>query len=284
MNKFVFVLLAILILCSCNDDKAEAPKEIFPTDTLAAVAGVPITQREFDEATEELDKEFKDFIATAAGKENFLTFLINERLLQQAASANDIEQSAQYKQEMEKLQKEQAAAFKEYQSYILKKLLIEKLQKDNVISVSEDEVKAYHRKYPYQIAISHILMSDPQKASTVMREIANVKSLDGFAEYVRKFSIDPLTKKNKGLLQPFIPGEYLAEIEVPAANTPAFQPQGFIKTPLGFHIIMKVKEESLSYNNAKDRIREILEKQKIDAYLDTIRQRYGVEVIKNEAE
>jgi peptidyl-prolyl cis-trans isomerase C len=248
------------------------------------VAGVPITQSEFDEAAAKLDKEFKDFIATAAGRENFLTFLINERLLQQAAIANDIEQSDRYKREMEKVRKEQAASFKEYRSYLLKKLLIEKLQKDNVINVTEDEIKAYHRKYPYQITISHILMSDPQKASTVMREIANVKSLDSFSEYVRKFSIDPLTKNNKGLLSPFIPGEYLAEIEVPAANTPALQPQGFIKTPLGFHIIMKVKEESLSYNNAKDRIREILEKQKTDAYLEGIRQRYGVEVIKNETE
>jgi hypothetical protein len=58
--------------------------------------------------------------------------------------------------------------------------------------------------------------------------------------------------------------------------------QGFIKTPFGFHIIMKTQEESLSYNNAKDRIKSILEKQKTDAYLQALKDKYGAEVIVNE--
>jgi hypothetical protein len=42
---------------------------------------------------------------------------------------------------------------------------------------------------------------------------------------------------------------------------------------------MKVKEENLSYAEAKDRIHAILEKQKMDAYLNSLKDKYGVEVI-----
>jgi len=115
-----------------------------------------------------------------------------------------------------------------------------------------------------------------------MREIHGTRSTERFAEFVRRYSLDSFTNKKDGMLPPFIPGEYLEEIEVAAANTPVMTPQGFIKTPYGFHIIMKVREESISYNNAKDRIKQILEKQKMDAYLNKLKTKYGVEVMNNE--
>jgi parvulin-like peptidyl-prolyl isomerase len=253
-----------------------------PEDTLAVVAGVPLTSADFDAAAQGLDKDFKTFVKTPAGKENFLNFLINERLLLAAAQA-DIAGTTRFAQEMAQFQKEQAAALEAKREYLLRSMLMEKLTKDGVISVSDEEIKTYHRKYPYQITIAHILMDDPQQAATVMREVSRVRTLDNFGEYARKFSVDPVTAKKGGLLPPFIPGEYLPEIEAPAANSPARQPQGFIKTALGFHIIMKVKEEGISLNNAKERIRDILEKQKMDAYLAELNERYGVEVINNEA-
>lgn len=250
-------------------------------DTLAVIAGTPLTQTDFDAAAQELDKDFQNFVKTPAGKENFLNFLVNERLLLAAAQA-DIAGAPKFEEEMAVFRKEQEAALKTRRESLLRTMLMEKLRNDGVISVSEDEIKAYHRKYPYQITIAHILMDDPQKAAAVMREIGNVRTQDKFGEYARKFSADPATAKKGGLLPPFIPGEYLPEIEAPAANSPAGQPQGFIKTALGFHIIMKVREESISLKNAQERIQEILEKQKTDAYLATLKERYGVEVINNE--
>jgi hypothetical protein len=41
---------------------------------------------------------------------------------------------------------------------------------------------------------------------------------------------------------------------------------------------MKLKEESLTYAKAKDRIQEILVKQKLDGYLNSLKSRYAVEV------
>ncbi|MDR1123595.1 MAG: peptidylprolyl isomerase [Elusimicrobiota bacterium] len=281
MHKLIPAALLICFLCACGNETPQTPEEQLQPDTLAVIAGTPLTQTDFDAAAQELDKDFQNFVKTPAGKENFLNFLVNERLLLAAAQA-DIAGAPKFEEEMAVFRKEQEAALKTRRESLLRTMLMEKLRNDGVISVSEDEIKAYHRKYPYQITIAHILMDDPQKAAAVMREIGNVRTQDKFGEYARKFSADPATAKKGGLLPPFIPGEYLPEIEAPAANSPAGQPQGFIKTALGFHIIMKVREESISLKNAQERIQEILEKQKTDAYLATLKERYGVEVINNE--
>ena len=284
MKKLLPALLIICALCACDKRPPKTPKDQLPQGALAVVAGAPITQADFDEAAAAMDAEFADFLKTPAGRQNFLDFLINERMLRAAAVTNNIENSAQYKEEIARFHKEQEEALKARHDYLMYTLLIEKLQKDGIIAVSEDEIKDYYRKHPYQITLAHVLVEDAQKAAEVMREMANVRTQDTFARYARQHSIDGLTNKKGGVLPPFIPGEYLPEIEVPAANTPVGQTQGFFKTALGFHIIMKVKEESIPLTAAKDRIQDILEKQKMDAYLSKLKERYGVEVINNEVE
>jgi len=284
MKKFLPLLIIICALCACDKRPPQTPKDQLPAGTLAVVAGMPITQADFDAAAANMDAEFQNFLKTPAGKDNFLRFLINERMLVLASQANNIEESAQYKEEMERFQKEQEEALKAKQDYLLRTMLIEKLQKDGVIAVSEDEIKAYYRKHPYQITLAHVLVGDPQKAAALMKEMANVRTRDRFALYARQHSIDAFTNRKGGVLEPFIPGEYLPEIEVPAANTPVGQTQGFFKTALGFHIIMKLKEESIPLTAASGRIKEILEKQKMDAYLNKLKERYGVEVINNEVQ
>ena len=73
-----------------------------------------------------------------------------------------------------------------------------------------------------------------------------------------------------------MPGEFIPEIEVIAANSPSGSVQGFIKTSQGFHIIMKVKEKRLSLKNAKERIEQILRLQKEDAALNALKNKYEV--------
>ncbi|MDR0952978.1 MAG: peptidylprolyl isomerase [Elusimicrobiota bacterium] len=275
MKKYLALTLLLTVFCACQD-KQPVPAE--PVDALAIVGGVPITEEIFDEKAAMLDDDFQKYVNTPAGKGNFLNLIINEELLLKAAKDDGLDNSDQYIDEISALKAEQARALQAAQNFTLTRLLMEKLTQEGVISVSEDDIKAYYKRYPYQITLLQILMSDPEQAAAVMRAMSKVKSVAKFKEAVRQFSIDPATKKSGGQLPPFIPGEYMTQIEIPAANSPMFQPQGFIKTPQGFHIIMKVDEERLPYDKAKDRIKEILEKQKIDAYLNTLKTKYGVEV------
>lgn len=274
MKKFLPVLSAVLLLAACTAKEQPSAQKV-----LAKVGGQAITQEDFDEKAQTLDKDFTQYLNTPSGKENFLGFMINENLLSRAAKDEGIESSQEYRSEIDNIKKEQALRLKQAKEFALRRILKEKLAKDGTLQVTEKEIKQYYDKYHYQIYLMHILLSDPQEAATVMREVKDARSQDRFAYAARRFSIDPETKDNGGRLPPFIPGEYMPQIEVPAANIPAGQVQGFIKTPQGFHIIMKVKEENLSYAQAKDRIHRILEGQKLDAYLNSLKEKYGVEVI-----
>ena len=74
----------------------------------------------------------------------------------------------------------------------------------------------------------------------------------------------------------FMPGEYLDNLEVVAANSSAGKVQGFFKTSQGFHIIMKTGERKLSLQEATPRIRSVLEHQKTDALLQHLQKEYKV--------
>ena len=279
MKKLLLPILA-LTLCACNQKQEEQNTPQAPV--LAQISGEAITEADFNAQAAELDDSFKKFLQTDIGKENFLNYLINEKLMLKAAKDAGLEQNPDYIKEIKDIETEQKTRLEKAKAYALNRLLLQKLYEDGTIAVSEEEIKAYHKKYPYQIYLLEILLTDPKEAADVTRAIRNSKTKQTFEDAVKKFSKDPVSKKNKGALEPFIPGEYLPQIEVAAANTPTYQVQGFIKTPRGFHIIMKTGEERLTYNQANERIRQILEKQKMDAYLNSLKSKYRVEVTTDE--
>ena len=281
MRKILFFFL-LTCLCACTQKEIPLEQtEPIEKNALAKVAGYVITQEEFDEKADLLDVSFKKYIATPIGKQNFLNYLISEKLLEQEALFKNINQDPEYVKEINDIIKQQEANLKNAKEFLLKKKLMEELYNQGITYVSEEEIKNYHKKYPYEIKILQIVLNDAQEAAQVMNAVKNTKTQNSFKEAVERFSKDPLAKQNKGALPPFIPGEYLPQIEVPAANSSSGQVQGFIQTPLGFHIIMKVGEDRLTYNQAKERIQAILEKQKLDDYLNSLKDKYGVEV-KNE--
>ena len=279
MKKLLLPILA-LTLCACHKKQEEQNTPQAPV--LAQISGEAITEADFNAQAAELDDSFKKFLQTDIGKENFLNYLINEKLMLKAAKDAGLEQNPDYIKEIKDIETEQKTRLEKAKAYALNRLLLQKLYEDGTIAVSEEEIKAYHKKYPYQIYLLEILLTDPKEAADVTRAIRNSKTKQTFEDAVKKFSKDPVSKKNKGALEPFIPGEYLPQIEVAAANTPTYQVQGFIKTPRGLQIIMKTGEERLTYNQAKERIRQILEKQKMDAYLNSLKSKYRVEVTTDE--
>ncbi len=282
MRKIISLYILLVCLCACL--QPEIPQEqnnAVPQDTLAKVAGYAITQEEFDEKAELLDPAFKQYISTPQGKQNFLNYLISERLLQQEATFKNLQNAPEYQKEIDAIVKQQEEHLKRSKEFLLRKTLLDELYSQGILYVSEEEIKDYYKKYPYEIQILQIIVNDPQEAAQIMNYVKGTKTQNSFKEAVARYSKDPLAKQNKGALPPFIPGEYLAEIEVPAANSSTGQVQGFIQTPLGFHIIMKVGENRLTYDKAKERIQTILEKQKLDDYLNSLKEKYGVEV-KNE--
>ena len=113
-------------------------------------------------------------------------------------------------------------------------------------------------------------MDNAQTADQVLRALK--ASPSRWKELERQYSSAPETLKTLS----FMPGEYLTDIEVIAANSPAGSVQGFFKTAQGFHIIMKTNEKRLSRKEAEPRIREVLENKKLDNVLESLKNKYEV--------
>ncbi len=282
--KNIIIILTILTLAACapKQDNTQEQEIYNNSPVLAYVDNKPITQEDFDKAANNLDDGFKKFVNTKSGRANFLSFLISEKLLLTDAVNRKLDKTPEYQQEITALEEAQKNALETAKNFALRRLLLETLTQDGTLGVSEEEIKNYYKKYPYEITIRQLIISDPQKAATVMREMRNVRTVSRFADYARQFSEEPLSKKSGGEMQPFIPGEYLPQIEIPAANSKLMEVQGFITTPQGNHIIMKVAETRLTYKDAKERIKMILENQKLDNYLNSLNKKYNISIVKEE--
>ena len=281
----ITLLTIILALAACAPKFEEPQQEqhvLTTSPVLAYVDNQPITQEDFDRAADNLEDNFKSFVNTKAGRATFISFLISEKLLLTDALHRKLDQTPEYQQEMRALEEAQKIALENAKNFALRRMLFDSLVQDGTLNVTEDEMKEYYKKYPYEITIRQLIISDPQKAATVMREMRNVRTVARFADYAKQYSEDPVSKKTGGEMQPFIPGEYLPQIEVPAANSKLMEVQGFITTAQGNHIIMKVAETRLTYKDAKERIKLILENQKLDNYLNSLNKKYNISIAKEE--
>lgn len=285
MKKTLFLMTLILSCAACAPKQENTPQEPLiynDSPVLAYVNNQPITQKDFDKAANNLDDAFKNFAYTKMGKANFLSFLISEKLLLEDAKTRGINLTKEYQAEVAALEEAQKDALKTAKNFALRKHLLETLAQDGTLNVTEDEIKEYHKKYPYEITIRQLIINDSQKAANVMKEMRNVRTVSRFSDFARQYSDEPLLRKSGGEMHPFIPGEYLPQIEVPAATSKLMEVQGFFTTPQGNHIIMKTAETRLTYNNAKDRIKLILENQKLDNYLNSLNKKYNISIVKEE--
>ena len=281
MKKTLFLTLLVFAACAPKQDSTTQEPVIYNNSpVLAYVNEQPITQKDFDIAANNLDDAFKNFVRTDAGKANFLSFLISEKLLLEDAKTRGIDLMPEYKAEISALEEAHKQALKTAKNFALRKYLLETLAQDGTLNVTEDEIKEYYKKYPYEITIRQLIISDSQKAANVMKEMRNTRAVSRFADFARQYSDEPTLRKSGGEMQPFIPGEYLPQIEVPAATSKLMEVQGFFTTPQGNHIIMKTAETRLNYKDAKDRIKLILENQKLDNYLNSLNKKYNISIVK----
>lgn len=274
MKKIFFLLLPLTLLCSCQKTQPEnaGARDLSADAVVAQVGSDVITQKQLDDRLAVLNEEDQNFAQTAIGRRNFLSLLARERLIALDAQDEGLDQSDVYLTAMEDKRQQLADIYREYSDQLLEKLWENNLREKGILNVTDEEIDAYYDKYPYEMTIKQIIISDAQTADAVWRELKRSKSRWNALE--KQYSVAPEQSRGKEIT--FMPGEFIPELEVIAANSPAGTVQGFVKTSQGFHIIMKTRERRLSLKNAAARIRAVLENQKIDAALNALKNKYKV--------
>lgn len=260
-------MLALLLLTAFGC-RQEAPT-VAP-DTAARVGKETITEQDVASRLALLSDDDREFAQTPIGRQNLLQIITREKLIAAAAKDEKLDESDVYLSIMDDKRRQLEDIYNEFAAQTLEQLWYDELKEKGETAVSDEEISAYYKKYPYEMTIKQIIIDNAQTADQVLRALKS--SPRRWKELERQYSVAPESLRQITVM----PGEYLPDIEVIAANSPTGSVQGFFKTAQGFHIIMKTSDKRLSRKDAEPRIRQVLEDRKLDKVLDSLKNKYEV--------
>jgi len=241
---------------------------------LAKVNGREITQSDVQMLYQNLGPNAQQY----AGEEGFKKLveqLVLEEMLQTEAAALNLQDSEEYKTQLENLKKSLLAQY--FVSTIMNSVEIEEEEMKKFF----DENKANFQK-PDSVKASHILVDAEDKAKEILAEINGGMK---FEEAAMKYSSCP-SKSAGGSLGEFGKGQMVKEFEDAVYSMKIGEVSEPVKTQFGFHIIRldELNEaRELSFDEAKATIESQLKYQKqSQAYAEKqseLKEKYPVEYL-----
>lgn len=265
MKSALLLLLALLAACGRSRE-----------DVVAKVGPMTITQAEFSRKLGEVAQGYQNYVVTPSGRRQFLDVLIREKMVLAAAQASGVESSADFRAEMERLRAEQEERLKAGREYLLTRLWLDDLRRNGVLTVGEEEVRDYHRRHPSQVEVRHILLGTSAEAEAAAKRARGGAS---FAALAKELSLDGETAGDGGRMAPSLFGEIIPDLEDVVFRMRVGEIGGPIKSKFGYHVLRKDAEKKVTFEEARDRIARLLEKQKLDRYLQSIQEKFPVEVV-----
>lgn len=266
MKPALAFLALALLLAAC---KPQDP-------VIAKVGDLTITQSEFQRKLEDVAQGYQNYVSTPDGRRQFLDILIREKMVLAAAQASDVRKSADYRNQLEQLRADQEERLREGRETLMTNLWLEELRKKGVVSSSEDEARDYFRKHPTEVEIRNILVATPQEAERLAKQ---ARAGVNFAKLAKENSLDAATAQDGGRMPPAIYGEIIPDLEDIVFRMRVGEISGPIKSNMGYHVLRKDAERKIDFDQEKDRIMRLIERQKLDRYLQSIQDKFPVEVV-----
>lgn len=242
----------------------------------------------------ELDYFYNRVIAVdpEATKDAVLDQLIANKLLLQEATEENIAVTDQeidliiqdtekvYQKNIDELVKDLGVSEKDLKEKVREQLLIKRLlDKYITVSVTDEELKKLYEenkekfKLNRAVNVSHILLESEEEALEVK---SMIESGADFYQLAREKSKDPGSKNKSGNIGFVEQGQTVKEFEDTIFKLNKGDIEGPIKTTYGYHIIKieDIREEKeLSFNEVKDKLKELFtEQKKKEAYTKYIRK------------
>jgi hypothetical protein len=268
MRRALLLLTAALVFAACRDKDP----------VLARVGKLKITQSEFQRKLGEVSSGYQDYVLTPSGRRQFLDVLIREKLVLAAAQHSDVPRTADFRGRLEQLRRDEEDRVRDGSEALLTTMWIEDLRARGVLKVTDAEVRDYVAKNPVEVEIRHVLLATPAKAEAVAKKL---RSGANFAKVAQDESLDATTAAQGGKFPPLMYGEVIPELEEVVFKMRVGEIGGPLKSKFGYHVVKKDAEHRLSPDSAetRERVSHLLEKQKLDAYLQQKQEMFPVEVV-----
>jgi len=269
----VIPLLLIVLFCGCGKKSEKV---------IATVGSEKITVDEFNQGMDEITQLYGDFLNSSAGHRQYLDSLVKEKMVIAEAKKEGVAKRTDVKNKLTLLeQKIQEIKQKKEKEIILDEMLKEKA------SLGDSDVKNYYNQHkeefekPFEIRVSHILVNTEDEAA---RLLERVRKGESFPKLAREFSIEKNTAKEGGDMGFFGRRQFVKEFEDTAFGLGKIgDVSNVVKTPLGYHIIKLTDKRQLPPVKLEDEkveteIKQILQKEKLDKWLNEISKKYTVRV------
>lgn len=259
------ILASFSILVGCN--KAEGPKTVPSGQAVATVNGQPISQSEFDLYVDTIERQSGRQVPEDQ-KPEILDQYIGMHLAADAAEKRGLTNETAVRDQLE------LARINVIVDAALQKYLEEH-------PVSDDELKPeYDRQVaamPREYHARHILVDDKETAEAVTKEI---KGGADFAATAKKRSKDS-SSQSGGDLGWFTPDTMVKPFaDAVIALKPGDVTSEPVQSQFGWHVI-KLEDSRASapppFEDVKDRVKVLVQRKKLQAYLDELRQGAKIE-------
>jgi len=238
LKKTFFIALTIaglFVISGCSEDSGNSAKTEKSTDTteasvLANVDGKTITLEDYSDKIAKMPSKMRRKIVGQEGKEKALDNMIKDELFYKEALKRGYENNNKVVEKLKTIRR----------GVILEAFFTDLLNKN--IPIGDDEIVLYFKENketfdrPEMVKISHILVSDKDKAKKVMAEI---KQGNNFKELAKKYSNDKGSSWKGGDLGFIQRGKMPAEFDEAAfALKKEAEISDIVKSNLGYHIII----------------------------------------------
>ena len=267
MKRTRFVLLLAVFCAACRGEK---------DPVIAPIGKLKLTQSEFQHKLSEVSAGYQDYVLSPSGRRQFLDVLIREKLVLAAAQQSEVPRSAEFRAQLEKLRKEEEDRVREGGDYLLTTMWVEDLRRRGALKIDENAVREYLEKHPLEVDMRHVLLGSPEIAAAVAKRL---RSGANFIKVAKEESLDGATASNGGKLPTSLYGEVIPELEEVVFHMRIGEIGGPLKSKFGYHVLRKDGEKKVTLEEGRPRVARLLEKQQLDAYLQSIQDKFPVEVI-----
>lgn len=241
---------------------------------LALVGDKEIRQSDFDTLLQQIGPQRAMQFQSPEGQKQLLDELIHQELFLINGKSNKIEESEEFKQELEFVK-----------DNMIKQFAIRTLL--DTVAVEDNEIEAFYSenadmfKNQESVTASHILVDNEDKANEILEELKGDKV---FEDAAKEYSSCP-SSQNGGDLGNFTRGRMVPEFENAAFDLAVDELSGVVQTQFGFHIIKVTDKQEASQKSLEEAKEEIantvLLKKQQEVYMakvDEIKKNVTVEI------
>lgn len=249
---------------------------------LARVGSRSVTETDFKKEVEGVPFTSQSYLRTPSGRKELLELLVRRKIiLEEAKSKTPDAETNTLLADLDKQYKEQQKQLKTQWKEERERLHVGqymKSLKEGPLKVTDEDVRLFWEKEK-EVRASHILVSDRALADDLHRKIAAGEKFEVLA---KTYSEDTASAAKGGDTGYLLPGSLVPEFEKALFPMKKGETSDVVVSPYGFHIIRRGDERALSAHplddEMKTRLRRTMESQKLQAWFETIRQRYAVTV------